>query len=98
MSHPARRPVLPWRRPLVPILIVLLLSLWGGRGVPVAGQDVAAGAFSRMGFGAKGVAVGNALVAAPSPDVSPYYNPALLPATSEQRVAASAALLSSTAA
>lgn len=57
------------------------------------GQDTGAGAFSRLGFGARGIAAGNALVADPSSDVSPYYNPALLPAASGQRVSASAALL-----
>lgn len=38
--------------------------------------------------------MGNALVADPSADVSPHYNPALLPAASGQRVGLSASLLS----
>lgn len=37
--------------------------------------------------------MGNALVAAAGDDVSPYYNPALLPSASGQRVAGSAAML-----
>jgi len=57
------------------------------------GQGVGVGAFSRMGFDARGVAMGNALVASPGTDVSPYYNPALLPTASGQRVAGSAAAL-----
>jgi hypothetical protein len=35
------------------------------------------GAFSRMGFGARGLALGNAMTAIVGGDVSPYYNPAL---------------------
>ena len=36
-----------------------------------------AGAFARMGFGAKGLAMGNAMVSNSFGDVSSYYNPAL---------------------
>jgi len=61
--------------------------------VPTLAQEVGAGAFSRMGFDARGIATGNALVATPSSDVSGYYNPALLPQASGQRVAGAAALL-----
>jgi len=77
-------------------LLVLLLEmgLVGGAPLPALGQDTGAGAFSRLGFGARGMALGNALVADPSADVSPHYNPALLPSASGQRVSASAALLS----
>ncbi len=73
---------------------VLLCVLVGvGTAVPAYGQDGGVGAFSRLGFDAKGMAMGNALVAASSADVSPYYNPALLPSASGQRVAGSAALM-----
>jgi hypothetical protein len=76
-------------------LVVLLGGmLLAGMPSPVQGQDVGTGAFARLGFGARGMALGNALVADPSADVSPHYNPALLPAASGQRVSASAALLS----
>jgi len=62
---------------------------------PVAhAQEAGAGSFSRLGFGARGIALGNALSADPTADVSPYYNPALAAQASEQRVAASAALMS----
>jgi hypothetical protein len=47
-----------------------------------------------MGFDARGVALGNALLASSGGDVSPYYNPALLPTATGQRVAGSAAALS----
>jgi len=74
-------------------LLVALLVLGGGGSPEAQAQRVGAGAFSRMGFDARGVAMGNALVAAPGTDVSPYYNPALLPSASGQRVAGSAAIL-----
>ena len=60
---------------------------------PTMAQEVGVGAFSRMGFDARGIALGNALVATPSSDVSGYYNPALLPQAAGQRVAGAAALL-----
>lgn len=78
----------------VSVLVGLfLLGDLAGMGPPAQGQDLGAGAFSRIGFNARGLALGNALVADPVEDVSPYYNPALLPAASGQRVAGSAALL-----
>jgi hypothetical protein len=36
-----------------------------------------AGAFARMGFGARGMAMGNALTAVPVGEINVYYNPAL---------------------
>ena len=76
------------------VVLVLLVLLWvGGTGTAAYGQEVGAGAFSRLGFDARGVALGNALVASTSSDASPYYNPALLPTASGQRVSGSAALL-----
>ena len=45
-----------------------------------------AGAFARMGFGARGMGMGNTLSAVTTGDISTYYNPAL-GAFSEQRVA-----------
>lgn len=72
------------------------LLLWGtlaGVSETVYAQGGAAGAFSRLGFDARGIAQGNALVASSASDVSPYYNPALLPAVSGQRVSGSAAVL-----
>lgn len=74
------------------LFLVLLGGILGGfRGA--YGQDGGVGAFSRMGFDARGIAMGNALVAAATPDVSPYYNSALLPMASQQRATGSAALL-----
>ncbi|MFB6247359.1 MAG: transporter [Salinibacter sp.] len=73
-------------------MLGLLGGVLGPAG-PAAAQEVGAGAFSRLGFDARGIAMGNALVATSSADVSPYYNPALLPQVSGQRVSGSAALL-----
>jgi len=52
-----------------------------------------AGAFAQMGFGARGMGMGNALVADGFGDASPYYNPALAPSATGQNILASAALM-----
>lgn len=52
-----------------------------------------AGAFSRVGFGARGIAMGGALVADAFGDTSPYYNPSLAPFTAQQNISASAAFM-----
>lgn len=62
--------------------------------VAVAQQEAGAGAFARIGFDARGLALGNALGADFSPDVSPYYNPALAPNATSQSLTASVGLLS----
>ncbi len=49
--------------------------------------------FTRLGFGARGIAMGNALVADGFGEGSPYYNPALAPFTRTQNLELSAALL-----
>jgi hypothetical protein len=53
-----------------------------------------AGAFSRMGFGARGIAMGNAQAADVYGGASPYYNPALAPLQEGQSIAASVSALS----
>lgn len=62
----------------------------------MAGESVAqtAGTVGRMGFGARGIGLGNALVADPSGMASPFYNPALAPLTDRQNVEASVGLYS----
>ena len=75
---------------LAAILVVVLVGISAS---PAQGQDVGVGVFSRLGFDARGIAMGNALVAASATDVSPYYNPALMPNASGQRLSASAALM-----
>lgn len=72
------------------LLCLSLLAVLGTAEV----QAQAAGMFSRLGFGARGIAMSNALVADAFGDASPYYNPALAPFTSRQHLEASAAFLS----
>ncbi len=52
--------------------------------------DGSPGGFARMGFGARGMGMGNAMVAVNTGDISSYYNPALS-AFSEQRTGAATA-------
>lgn len=51
------------------------------------------GAFARIGFGARGIGMGNALVADAFGPTSPFYNPALAPQATAQHVDAAAAFL-----
>lgn len=58
--------------------IVSLLILFAGSFSPVRAQyGGTAGAFARIGFGARGLSMGNAMTAVINGEVSPYYNPAL---------------------
>ncbi len=83
-----RRSARAWKLGLA---IVFLL---GGATSTASAQDGAAGAFSRLGFSARGIAMGNALTASTGDDASPYYNPALAPNATGQRLSASAAVMS----
>ncbi|MBA4311133.1 MAG: hypothetical protein C0417_00735 [Chlorobiaceae bacterium] len=53
-----------------------------------------AGAFARMGFGSRGMAMGNALTAVNSGEISAYYNPALSPFSKSRIVNTSFGFLS----
>jgi len=53
-----------------------------------------AGAPMRMGFGARGMAMGNAMTAVINGDVQSYYNPAILPFESEPTTVATYGVLS----
>ena len=75
----------------MPRRFILALALFVLGAAEVQAQ--ATGVFARMGFGARGVAMGNGLVADAFGDASPYYNPALAPFIPQQNLAASAALL-----
>ena len=68
------------------MLVVLL-------GVAPAVQAQSAGVFTRLGFGARGIGMSNALAADASGDTSPFYNPALAPFTARQNLEVSAALM-----
>jgi len=61
---------------------------------PFSEAGAQAGAYSRMGFGARGIAMSNGLVADVSGFASPYYNPALAPFTAEQNIEGTVALMS----
>lgn len=53
-----------------------------------------AGAYSRMGFGARGLGMGNALTAVTTGDAVGYYNPATLPFAEYRTISASFGILS----
>ncbi len=53
-----------------------------------------AGAFSRIGFGSRGIALGNALAADVMGPASPFYNPALAPYIEAQSLSISVAAMS----
>lgn len=57
--------------------IALFLLFWGYVSAAFAQNGGAAGAFSRIGFGPRGMAMGNALTAVTSQGIYSYYNPAL---------------------
>ncbi len=78
------------RNYLGPILAAVLVVLSA-----TAGEAVAqVGAYSRMGFSARGIAMSNGLVADMSGGASAFYNPALAPFVPQQRVHGTVALMS----
>jgi hypothetical protein len=52
-----------------------------------------AGVYSRMGFGAEGIGMGNARIATAAGDVFAYYNPAVLPYAEHKTLAADLGIL-----
>ena len=80
-------------RPVKTAVLGLLAALTFN--VPLWGQiGGTPGAFSRMGFGARGAGMGNAMSAVITGDLVSYYNPALLPWTEQRQVSASYGILS----
>lgn len=69
--------------------LLVVLSTYGGS-AQLGGR---AGAFSRMGFGARGIGMGNALTAVNTGDLVGYYNPATLSQASSRTVSASFGIL-----
>lgn len=61
--------------------------------VPSSAHAQSTAAYTRVGFDARGIAMGNALVADLSGHASPYYNPALAPDLTGQHFGLSAAYL-----
>lgn len=70
---------------------ILLLSIASASLAQNAGT---AGAFTRLGYGARGIGMGNALSAVNQGEISSYYNPALLPFSMDHTVAATFGILS----
>ena len=72
-------------------LFFLLLALLFESAAQVGGQP---GAYSRMGFGARGMGMGNAMTAVTTGDIVGYYNPALAAWTGTRHATASFGILS----
>jgi hypothetical protein len=73
--------------------LVLILVTFVGR--PVNAQLAGTpGAFTRLGFGARGTGMGNALTAVIDGDVTSFYNPAVTPFLTDRVAAVSYGLLS----
>ena len=60
---------------------------------PATATGQAVGAFTRIGFGARGIGLGNALVADRSGHTSAFYNPALAPFTHGQHLEVATAFM-----
>ncbi len=71
------------------LLITVLIMLCIG----ASEAQAQTAAFTRMGFGARGIALGNALVADGSGDAAPFYNPSLAPFAGRQYLEATSAFL-----
>jgi len=72
--------------------MVLLLSILShGASAQLGGQP---GDYSRMGFGARGMGLGNAMTAVVTGDVAGYYNPAVIPLATVRSASASFGILS----
>ncbi len=76
------------RRTVLPALLFLLSAT-----IAEAQLGGRPGAFSRMGFGARGVGIGNAMTAVIDGDLVGYYNPAALPFAARRSVSASVGVL-----
>jgi hypothetical protein len=75
------------------ITIILFLSIFVSS-IAHAQLGGMAGAFSRLGFGARGMGMGNAQTAVTTGDLVGYYNPAALPFAQHRHVSASFSFLS----
>jgi len=84
------------RRALYHLLLTGMAVLCGSHAPSLAlaqGMGSQPGAFSRLGFGARGIGLGNAMVANTQGDVVGYYNPALLPWMESRHAAAAMGVL-----
>lgn len=69
--------------------LIAVLAFW-----PTADVAAQAGAYARMGFGARGIAMSNAVTADVTGAGSAYYNPALAPFAERQTINGTVALMS----
>ncbi len=76
------------------IVTVLFVCLYGISLATAGSESPYVGSFSRLGFNARGMGMGNGLVAVTSGELSTYYNPALAPYLEKTTVAAGVGLLS----
>lgn len=76
------------------ILLISSFSAYLGAQPKFVGLNAKPGAFSRMGFGARGIAMGNALSAVTKGNLVSYYNPALSPFQEKNSVQAGYTFLS----
>ena len=87
------QPMIPGRTTVRRVLAAAAVSLCLAT-LALCQSAGSAGAFARMGFGARGMGMGNALTAVDSGEISTYYNPALAPYQAQGTVMASAGILS----
>lgn len=88
MTRPAG--TLRFQRCIAAALIAILPAM-GPLHAQIAGEP---GAFARLGFGARGMGMGNALTAVTTGDVVAYYNPALTPTAQYRNATASFGIMS----
>lgn len=81
-------------RRLLRVFIAAAVIISFGASITYAQLGGRAGAYSRMGFGARGMGMGNALTAVTSGDAVGYYNPATLPYAEYRNAAVSFGILS----
>ncbi|HTR81796.1 MAG TPA: hypothetical protein VMM58_09220 [Bacteroidota bacterium] len=75
-------------------VILIITSIIFIVGQTMAQLDGTPGAFARLGFGARGMGMGNALTAVRDGDVSSFYNPAVTPFLTDKVLAVSYGILS----
>ncbi len=72
---------------------IILLSVFGFT-IAVSQQTAIPGVFTRLGFGARAMGMGNALTAVRTGELSGFYNPAVLPFSTARNVSMSYGVLS----
>ncbi|MBI5471742.1 MAG: hypothetical protein HY961_05305 [Ignavibacteriae bacterium] len=76
------------------VLIITSIAIITVASTTLAQIGGSAGSYGRMGFGARGMGMGNALTAVTTGDIVGYYNPAALPFTEYRNISASFGILS----